>query len=115
MICDSCKIDKAVTDFIISKNICYKCLYRQKVEKFGEKRTNKSLQCRICGNEIVTKEDVKKRQRSVFCSCACSEKGHKYQLDNHWTKNMGQKIRKRKRYGIPIKPRPDTEDSWSYL
>jgi hypothetical protein len=78
-----------VTDFIKSENICYKCMYRQKIEKTIEKRTSNPTHCRTCGNEIINKKNLKKRQRTVFCSCECAEKGHKHQLNNHWTRQVG--------------------------
>ena len=90
MICDNCKIDKLITDFINSKNICYKCLYRLKLEKISQEQTNESFFCRICGNKIIKKENEKRRQRTVFCSCECAEQGHKDQLNNHWTRKVGQ-------------------------
>lgn len=89
MICDNCKIDKLITDFINSKNICYKCLYRLKMEKISQKKTEKSLLCRTCGNPIINKENQRKRKRSIFCSYACAEEGHKNQLNNYWTKKIG--------------------------
>ena len=88
MICDSCKTDKLITDFINSANICYKCVYRQKLEKMTGKRTEKHVFCRTCDKEIINQKNLKKRQRTVFCSCECAEKGHKQQLNNHWTRTM---------------------------
>jgi len=86
MICDDCKIDRLVTDFLNKSNICYKCIYRKKTEKILKKRTPKPLFCRICGSEVIQQENLKKRQRSVFCSCECALAGHKEQINNHWTR-----------------------------
>lgn len=90
MICDICKIDKLITDFINSENICYKCLYRIKIAKMSKKRTEPIANCRCCGEPIIRKKNERKRQRTVFCSVECAEKGHKDQLKNHWTKTLGQ-------------------------
>jgi hypothetical protein len=90
LICNICKCEKLITDFINSENICYKCIYREKLEKSTGKRTEKVLNCRACGNEIILKKNAKKRQRTVFCSYECAEKGHKHQLNNHWTRKVSQ-------------------------
>jgi len=86
MICDSCKIDRLVTDFINNQKFCYHCVYRIKLEKSTEKRTPKPLLCRTCGKEVIRLENQKKRQRTVFCSCECAEKGHKEKIKNYWTR-----------------------------
>lgn len=88
MICDNCKKDQLVNNFINNSNICYKCVYQKKIEKIRKKRTPKSLFCRICNEKIVHQENVKKRQRNVFCSFECAEKGHKKILRNHWTRRV---------------------------
>ena len=113
MICDNCKIYRLVSDFIKSKNICYKCMYRLNLEKMSEKETDKCVSCRTCGNKIITKKNMKKRQRTVFCSCACAEKGHKEQLNNHWTRKVGQK--EEKINGKSINNRSEPKDSRSYI
>jgi hypothetical protein len=61
-------------------------MYRIKTQKTPEKRTPKPTLCRMCGKEVLRLENQKKRQRTVFCSSICAEKGHKDQLDNHWTR-----------------------------
>lgn len=86
MICDNCKIDRLVSDFINNQKFCYRCVYREKLKKATEKRTEDPAFCRICGGKIASKPDEKKRQRTVFCSCGCAEKGHKEQL--HWTRRI---------------------------
>jgi hypothetical protein len=111
MICDNCKIEKLITDFINSKNICYKCLYRIKLGKMSEKRTEKACLCRTCGNQIINKENEKKRQRTVFCSFECAERGHKKQLNNHWTRKVGQPGEISN--GKSINYRSKQKDSWS--
>lgn len=88
MICCSCKVDRLVNDFINSENICYRCMYRLKLQKAPKTRAPKRTLCRTCGEEIVIKKDLKKPQRTVFCSKACAENGHKHQLKNHWTKRI---------------------------
>ena len=88
MICDSCKIDRLVTDYLNNSNICYKCVYRKKLEKTPEKRTPKPPFCRMCNKEVLRLENQKKRQRTVFCSCECAEKGHKEMIKNYWTRKV---------------------------
>ena len=113
MICDICKIDKLVSDFINKENICYKCMYRIKIAKFSEKRATKTLYCRFCNNQIVQNENEKKKQRTVFCSHECAEQGHKDQLNNHWTKKIGHLGDSP--YGRPVPYRSDTQNGRSHL
>lgn len=86
MICDNCKIDRLVTDFIKNQKYCYRCEYQKKLQKSSQIQMEKVLDCRICGNEIVRIEGLKKRQRSVFCSKECAIKGHKKLSFEHWTR-----------------------------
>ena len=88
MICGSCKIDRLVADFINNQKFCYHCEYRIKLQKSTERRTLKPMLCRTCGKEIGHDESQKKRQRTVFCSSECAEKGHQEQLKNHWTRKI---------------------------
>lgn len=88
MICDNCKVDRLVIDFIKNQKFCYHCEYRIKLQKTRKKRTPKPQLCRICNKEIIYKETLKKRQRTVFCSCECAEKGHKELTNNHWTRKV---------------------------
>ncbi len=73
MICDNCKVDKLVNDFLNNSNICYKCIYQKKIEKTGEMRTEKQIPCRNCGKNLIMDKNSKKRQRTIFCchECAC--------------------------------------------
>lgn len=86
MICDICKIDRLDTDYLNNSNICYRCVYRKKLEKTPEKRTPKPRLCRTCHKEVLRLENQNKRQRTVFCSRECAEKGHKEMIKNYWTK-----------------------------
>lgn len=88
MICNSCKIDRLITDFLNKSDICYKCVYRKKTEKPLEKQTSKTPACRMCGKEIVIIKNLKKRQRTVFCSDDCAEEGHKECNRNYWTRKV---------------------------
>jgi hypothetical protein len=88
MKCNSCKLDLLITDFINNQKFCYHCIYRIKLEKSGQKRTRKSHFCRNCGKEVIQKENLKKRQRTVFCSSECAGWGHKKQVNNHWTRKI---------------------------
>ena len=86
MICDNCKIERLVSDFINNQKFCYRCEYRKKLEKLTGKQAQKINKCRMCSKEIFHKENLKKRQRSVFCSRECALKGHKELSRNHWTR-----------------------------
>lgn len=84
MLCDNCKIDRLVSDFINSKNICYKCMYRIKVEKSKENRTSESRYCKECGYgknicyRCVYRMKLeacseKKKEKSYTCrTCKCA-------------------------------------------
>jgi hypothetical protein len=88
MICDNCKIDRLVTDFIKNKKYCYHCEYQLKLEQSSGKQIQKTNFCRVCGKAVAHIENLKKRQRSVFCSLNCAKKGHKHLINNHWTRQV---------------------------
>ncbi len=83
MICQGCKIDKVESYFINGNKTCYHCIYQRKI-----KIKNKNY-CRKCGKELISDTECKKRQRTIFCSEECAQKGHVDQLNNHWTKKIG--------------------------
>lgn len=113
MICNNCKIDKPISDFINTENICYKCMYRIKIAKSMKKRIEKPILCRQCGNPVIVKDRQKKRQRTIFCSQECAQKGHKKQLNNHWTRKIGQTPEILS--GQSIKNRPISSNSRSHI
>lgn len=88
MICSNCNIDRSVTDFVKNQEFCYRCEYQKKLEKARQKRTRRVAFCRVCGNEVIHKENLKKRQRTVFCSCECAQKGHKELTKNYWCRKI---------------------------
>lgn len=88
MICDSCKIERLETDFILNQKYCFRCEYRKKLKKIAENRTCKIKKCRNCNKEIVRKENYKKRQRTIFCSLDCAKKGHRERMSNYWTRKI---------------------------
>lgn len=88
MICDNCKKDRLVNDFINNQKFCFHCEYQIKLSKVPKKRTPKSVLCRICHKEVIRVENLKKRQRTVFCSCECAQIGHKELSNNHWTRRV---------------------------
>ncbi len=90
MICDNCKNDRLITDFINNQEFCYHCIYRIKLQKSMENRTPSSSSCRTCGGEVIRLKNEKKRQRNVFCSCECAKKGHKELIKNYWIRKMGR-------------------------
>lgn len=85
MICDSCKLDRLVTEFIKNQKYCYHCVYQKKLEKIREKRIPKTYFCRICSKKFTHNENLKKNQRTIFCSQECAKKGHKQLINNYWT------------------------------
>lgn len=88
MICDNCKTDRIVDDFINNQKLCYRCIYQKKIENSQGMRKRKVNFCRMCGKEVIHKENLKKRQRTVFCSCECAQKGHKELMSKHWTRQV---------------------------
>jgi hypothetical protein len=93
MICDSCKTDRLVNDFLNNSNICYKCVYRKKLEISPGKKILKTVFCRICKKEVIKDKELKKRQRNVYCSYECAEIGGKEQREKHWTRKfLGNKM-----------------------
>lgn len=90
MICECCKIDRLEKDFLKNQKFCFRCEYRKKVEKNIESRIPKARFCKVCGEEIFRDDGLKKRQRTIFCSEECAEKGHKFSISNHWTRKLRQ-------------------------
>jgi hypothetical protein len=88
MICDNCKIDRLVTDFINKHKYCYRCEYQIKIQEIRKSKTSKPSLCRVCGNKVIYQKGLKKRQRTVFCSCECAQLGHKQLISNHWTRKV---------------------------
>jgi hypothetical protein len=88
MICENCKIDRLVSDFINNHKICYRCVYQKKTAKQPKKRIFKPYFCRICAKQVIRDESLKKRQRSVFCSPTCALQGHKIMIKDHWTRKV---------------------------
>jgi hypothetical protein len=88
MICDSCKVDRLLSDFINNQKFCYKCIYMEKMKKSSEKRKKKPIFCRTCGKKIINDKNDKKIPRTVFCSCVCAKEGHKKQVNNYWTRKV---------------------------
>ena len=82
MICENCNTDRVNSDFINGNKICYHCIYEMKLQ------SKKKNYCRKCGKELIHEEDIRKRQRTIFCSKECAKKGHREQLNNHWTRNI---------------------------
>lgn len=88
MICDNCKVDKLVTDFINNQKFCYRCEYQKKLEKTPKKQTPKPTFCRMCGKEVKHQENLKKRQRTVFCCEQCALSGHRELTKNYWCRKV---------------------------
>src|SRR5690349_7751347 len=92
MICTDCKQDCHPEDFILGFSKCYKCLYKEKLNRTNEAKIRKKNLCRICQKEVVYKQGLKKRQRNVFCSPECALQGQKEGNDNHWTRKLREKF-----------------------
>ncbi len=88
MICDNCKKERLITDFINNQKFCFRCEYQKKLEKTPKKQTAKRIFCRVCGKRVIHHEELKKRQRTVFCSLSCALSGHKTLASNHWTRQV---------------------------
>lgn len=88
MICDSCKLVRLVSDFINNQKFCFHCMYRIKLAKSMKNHISKNQFCRICGVRVIQDINLKKRQRSIYCSLNCAKEGHKKQLNNHWTRTI---------------------------
>ena len=86
MICDICLMDKNKKDFFKGNTSCYSCIYKKKIKEMNPK-TLKNY-CRICAKEVFFDKKAKKRQRNVFCSEECAQKGHKELLKNYWTRQV---------------------------
>lgn len=82
MICSGCNLDRLKKDFFTGQIKCYKCMYRDKLGK----NCKKKLICKMCKLEFVVPSGTGKKQRDVYCSQECANKGHKIQLSTHWTK-----------------------------
>lgn len=87
MICRICLVDKKEKDFLLKDDFCYKCSYEMKVKLQKEKSKDKKL-CRVCSKTITVCENIKKRQRNIFCSKECALIGHKDANNNHWTRQV---------------------------
>lgn len=88
MYCLECKTEKLVTDFIKNQEICFKCMYRIKTQNIKKLKIKPVLYCKMCNSVISRDEKAKKKQRNVFCSRRCAEKGQKENIRNHWTKQL---------------------------
>lgn len=88
MICDNCKEERKPNDFINKQKFCYRCVYREKVKNSPKIRKEKKFFCRMCKKEIVQIKDLRKRQRSVFCSVECAIAGHQEITKNYWTRTL---------------------------
>jgi hypothetical protein len=88
MICDNCKVDRIESDFINNQKFCYRCEYRKRLEIKPKNRTVRPKTCRLCGSIIQNIDGLKKRQRTIYCSVECSEKGYQEMRKNHWTRKV---------------------------
>ena len=90
MFCEDCKKELPREDFMLKQEICYKCSYKMRCEVNKAKKIKKKKFCKLCKKEVVTDENLKKRQRNVYCSKECSEQAHKAQTMNYWTRKLSR-------------------------
>ena len=83
MICNGCSKELERKDFLLDQILCFRCTYKLKLECQKNKEKHK---CKACGIRFERDKNIKKRQRNVFCSKECAFKGHKEQINNHWTR-----------------------------
>ncbi len=89
MLCENCKIDRPDKDFVNNNKLCYRCEYQKKLKKTPKNQDiERPMFCRICTKQIAHKKDLKKRQRTVFCSLECAKKGQKELNNNYWTRKL---------------------------
>ena len=91
MFCDGGQKEWEEKDFIEGRMRCYKCVYKEKLEIIKNRpkvRRRKTQYCRKCGNEIAFDEQLKKRQRNIYCSPECAKLGHQEQNGNFWTTKL---------------------------
>ena len=88
MICNNCNLDRDEKDFINNQEFCYHCMYRIKLKNMIVIRKPKKMFCRTCGKEVIRIENLKKRQRNVYCSEICALQGHRLLNANYWTRSV---------------------------
>ena len=73
--CPGCTTDRESKDFY-GKDLCYKCIYKQKLGQLLNKR-----QCKICSKCVP-------KGRWQFCCDICYNISKSDQDKNHWTRKM---------------------------
>jgi endogenous inhibitor of DNA gyrase (YacG/DUF329 family) len=86
MKCEKCLFEREDRDFFKKQTICYRCVYKEKIEMYTKKLNIRKNHCRICKKEINFEQNAKKRQRNIFCSPECAEIGLNDLRKKHWTK-----------------------------
>ena len=87
MICEKCLKEKEQKFFLNGQTCCFSCVYQMKTSK-NNKKIVKQKFCRGCKKEMFRDEKSKKRQRNVYCSLECSDRGYKEQRQNYWTRKV---------------------------
>lgn len=88
MICNCCNKDLIEKDFLLKQTCCFRCVYLKKIKNKKKEKPIKVCVCRNCKREFTKNLEIKKRQRTVFCSDACAEIGYKDMKKNHWTRRL---------------------------
>lgn len=88
MICEDCKKETKNSDFIGNQTCCYHCMYKKKVKELKISKKNNTPKCRICNKKLFFDENLKKRQRNVFCSEECAHLGQREKSNSHWTRKL---------------------------
>ncbi len=89
MICNDCKKDLPLSDFLLGKDCCYHCIYVKKSSLLCERQKKRS--CVICKKELI-------KSKWRYCSDECSEIGTPkkrwYQKINIENKNFNVRLSK---------------------
>lgn len=92
MLCAGCNTEHDCSDFYLNKNICYRCLYKQKIFLLKLEEKTKEYTCRICKKKFHIDKEKKIRQRNIYCSSECSKISHKEQMTNFWTNRVNLRL-----------------------
>ena len=87
MICPDCKKACDEKDFIQNQTSCFRCSYAKK-KLTDSILKEETLKCKICQKELLLDSNLKKRQRTIYCSDSCAKQGRTEMNSNHWTRKL---------------------------
>ena len=79
MLCPRCGQERGKGDFFNESDICYKCIYKEKIEKWN--KIEKKQFCRIC-------KKLCSEFRWMYCSKECSLIGESEMKKNYWIRKL---------------------------